>query len=155
MMKIEDRTWLDKYDLMFLASLFLSPFILIIFAFVFNAYSKPTVYKKAYKAKVLRVYDGDTFFVDLKCDFKIACKNIPIRVAGIDTPEIRGSEKVKGLLAQNFVENLLMGAKKVELRNLKRGKYFRIVADVYFDDKNLAELLLKEGYAVEYHGGKK
>ena len=41
------------------------------------------------------------------------------------------------------------------LRNTKRGKYFRIVADVYVDNKNLTDILISSGLGVAYDGGTK
>ena len=41
------------------------------------------------------------------------------------------------------------------MRNLERGKYFRIVADVYVDGEDLGGLLVEAGAAVRYDGGKK
>jgi endonuclease YncB( thermonuclease family) len=41
-------------------------------------------------SKVISVYDGDTFRVDIDSLPPIVGKNIPIRVNGVDTPEIRG-----------------------------------------------------------------
>ena len=38
---------------------------------------------------------------------------------------------------------------------MTRGKYFRIVADVYGDGRNLTKLLIRSGHAVKYDGGKK
>lgn len=38
---------------------------------------------------------------------------------------------------------------------MDRGKYFRIVADVYLDGKNLGDILVKEDHAVAYDGGTK
>ena len=35
---------------------------------------------------------------------------------------------------------------------MQRGKYFRIVADVYYDGKSLADVLLKNNLAVRYDG---
>ena len=58
-------------------------------------------------------------------------------------------------LAQRFAEKTLRSAKVVELRNLQRGKYFRIVADVYADGVNVGEELVKESLAVVYDGGRK
>jgi micrococcal nuclease len=54
-----------------------------------------------------------------------------------------------------LVNSLLKNAKVIELKNMKRGKYFRIVADVYYDGKNLAEILIKNKLAVKYDGGTK
>ncbi len=50
---------------------------------------------------------------------------------------------------------ILRGAKVIELRNMKRGKYFRIVADVLVDDVNLSEILVDSKLAVRYDGGTK
>lgn len=39
-----------------------------------------------------------------------------------------------------------------KLNNSKRRKYFRIVADVYADNQNLAKSLIKAGLGVPYYG---
>ena len=41
-------------------------------------------------SKVISVYDGDTFRVNIASLPPIVGKNIAIRVNGVDTPEIRG-----------------------------------------------------------------
>ena len=43
----------------------------------------------------------------------------------------------------------------IVLRNMERGKYFRIAADVMVDGENLADMLIEAGTAVRYDGGKK
>lgn len=108
--------------------------------------------------KIVRVYDGDTFYANLKGVHPLFGDTIGIRIDDIDTPEIRGSSdcvKKMAYAARDFAKKALFEAKKIELRNCKRGKYFRIVADVYIDGKNLAELLIDAGYAKPYDGGKK
>jgi len=57
--------------------------------------------------------------------------------------------------AKRMVTNLCKKANILELRNIKRGKYFRIVADVYIDGQCLADILIKNGLAKPYDGGKK
>jgi endonuclease YncB( thermonuclease family) len=49
----------------------------------------------------------------------------------------------------------LREGKKIILKNMRRGKYFRIVADVIIDDVNLGDELLSQGLAQRYDGGKK
>ena len=39
-----------------------------------------------------------------------------------------------------------------DLVNIQRGKYFRLVADVWIDDKRLADKLISAGLAKEYYG---
>ncbi len=36
---------------------------------------------------------------------------------------------------------------------MERGKYFRILADVYGDDQSLSEALIQAGHARPYDGG--
>jgi endonuclease YncB( thermonuclease family) len=48
-----------------------------------------------------------------------------------------------------------LGYHSIELKNMQRGKYFRIVADVHVDDKNLADMLIENNLAVRYDGGTK
>ncbi len=108
---------------------------------------------------ITSVYDGDTFTGNLECDCEmdIFCKNISIRVSGIDAPEIRGDcekEKKLAIKARDFAKKFLSQG-KVTLKNIDRDKYFRIVADVYVNDKSLAKELIKRGLALAYDGGAK
>ena len=106
----------------------------------------------------VRNYDGDTITFNLPNLHPIIGKKIAIRVNGIDTPEIRGKcdkEKYDAKQAQGMVEEFLKDAERIDLKNMGRGKYFRIVADVYADGENLAEALIDSGMAVKYDGGKK
>ena len=109
-------------------------------------------------SSITSVYDGDTFRANIPNYPSIVGENIGIRINGIDTPEIRGkcdSEIALAKDAQRFAEKTLRSAKVVELRNLQRGKYFRIVADVYADGVNVGDALVNESLAVVYDGGKK
>jgi micrococcal nuclease len=63
---------------------------------------------------------------------------------------MRGTtDEVKALAmqAQQVTEKALKGASKIELRNPQRGKYFRIVSEVWIDGKSLAEMLKAKGLA--------
>ena len=109
-------------------------------------------------SKVISVYDGDTFRVDINSLPPIVGKNIPIRVNGVDTPEIRGKcqyEKNLALKARDFVRDKLSNAKEIKLTNLQRGKYFRVVANVLVDGVSLEQELLDNKLAYRYGGGKK
>lgn len=109
-------------------------------------------------AEVTSIYDGDTFRANIKNYPPIVGERIGIRVNGIDTPEMRGKceqEKKAAQAAKQFTVDKLRNAKKIELRNMKRDKYFRILADVFVDGENLAALLLKAKHGIEYHGDTK
>ena len=108
--------------------------------------------------KIISVYDGDTFRADIRGLPDIIGKNIAIRILGIDTPEIKGKceeEKIVAIKARDFARKALFNAKIITLKNLKRDKYFRLLADVYFDDTDLADALLVNNLAVKYSGKKK
>lgn len=110
------------------------------------------------KVELASVYDGDTFRVHLACKYGVFCKTIPIRVRGVDCPEIKGgSTETKALAkqAKTFTKNFLKGG-KISLRNCGRGdKYFRLLCDVKVNGQNLGEELLKAGHAIPYDGGTK
>lgn len=107
---------------------------------------------------VTSIYDGDTFRANIKEWPPIVGLKIPIRVAGIDTPEIRGkcqAEKILARQARQITIDALNNAKVIKLQNIKRGKYFRLVAIVMVDDINLGNILINKNLAVAYDGGKK
>lgn len=109
-------------------------------------------------SEVTSIYDGDTFRVNIPKYPELIGRNIGIRINGIDTPEIKGKcehEKQIAFEAKQFTMEMLTKAKMIELRNLQRGKYFRIVADVYADGVNVGDELVKESLAVVYDGRKK
>jgi micrococcal nuclease len=106
----------------------------------------------------LKNYDGDTIRFNLPLYPPIAGKDIRVRVNGIDTPEIKGKckkEKYEAQQARDLVADILRDAEKITLKNMKRGKYFRIAADVIIDGENLADMLIQAGMAIRYYGGKK
>ena len=109
-------------------------------------------------SEVISIYDGDTFRVNIDKYPAIIGENMPVRVLGIDTPEIRGKcqdEKDKAKIARLFTVNQLTHASRIELADIQRGKYFRLLAVVLVDGVSLAESLIEQGLAVPYGGGKK
>ncbi|XOF33515.1 MAG: thermonuclease family protein [Candidatus Electrothrix sp. YB6] len=122
------------------------------------AAKKERSYGNLKDVQFIKNYDGDTITVDLKGHHPLFGDNISVRVAGIDTPEIRGKcaqEKELAREAKQVVGQILQDARRIRLNNVRRGKYFRIVADVKADRQDIAELLIDEGLAVPYDGGKK
>ena len=112
-----------------------------------------------YKAIVRRVVDGDTVDVTLDLGFDILYNN-RIRLHGIDTPESRTrdlEEKKLGLAAKERVKELCPVGSTVTIKTIKdgRGKFGRILGEIYVGDVNVNKQLIKEGHAVEYFGGKK
>jgi endonuclease YncB( thermonuclease family) len=100
-------------------------------------------------------YDGDTFTVNIKDLPDIFGKNVPVRIAHIDAAEIRSSDpcEVKAALkARELVRDLLKNATTINLVNVKRDKYFRILAEVKADTKDLATIILNAKLAYPYEG---
>jgi endonuclease YncB( thermonuclease family) len=134
-------------------------YVTLIFVLIFSVYTQAAPqYGTVTVSKVISVYDGDTFRVNIDSLPPIVGKNIAIRVNGVDTPEIRGKcqyEKDLALKARDFVRGKLSSAKEIKLTNLQRGKYFRVVANVLVDSVSLEQELLDNQLAYEYSGGKK
>ena len=108
--------------------------------------------------KYLKNYDGDTITFNIPNVHPLLGKKVSIRVAGIDTAEVRTKnqcEKTAGRIARKLVTNLLKNAKRIDLTDVSRGKYFRIVANVSIDGRDLKSILLKQNLAYSYDGGKK
>ena len=122
------------------------------------SYSLAESYGDYQGAVYVRNYDGDTVTFNLPELHPIIGEKISIRVNGIDTPEINGKcekEKYDAKQAQQMVADILTDAEQIVLRNMERGKYFRVAAGVIVDGENLEDMLVEAGMAVRYGGGKK
>ena len=119
-----------------------------------------------YKIKLDRVVDGDTIDAEIDLGFDVSVKK-RIRFQGINAPESRTrdlEEKARGLAAKDRLKVILEGAKEIQLCSHGVGKYGRCLGELYIDFLdgkhcltlvNVNELLIKEGHAVEYDGGKR
>lgn len=117
------------------------------------------VFAQDFRAKYIRNYDGDTITVNLNCDIPLFCNKMSIRVNGIDAPEIsRGNcdkEEALGKDVKHFVYSQLKSYKFIDLRNCKKGKFFRLVCEVHYGNISLSQKLIEKKLAVRYDGGKK
>ena len=110
------------------------------------------------QARLLRVVDGDTIVVDIPGYPDIVGREISVRLAGCDTPELRDKRaeiRRMAVQAREMVRAVLAGCRVLELRNVRRGKYFRIVADISVDGEDLAQMLIRAGLGKPYDGGHK
>ncbi len=65
--------------------------------------------------EVTSIYDGDTFRVNINSWPEVIGRRVPVRIAGIDTPEMRGKcqvEKELARKAKQFTVLMLRAAKK-------------------------------------------
>lgn len=110
-----------------------------------------------YQVSSYSVYDGDTFKAHVRIWLGQTI-DMSIRIDGIDTPEIRTkclSEKAQGLVAKATLETLFKG-QKIELHNIRYGKYAaRVLATVTVNGENVADVLIQQGVARPYQGGKR
>lgn len=115
-----------------------------------------------YVRKVENIVDGDTIdvIIDLGFDILFASR---VRLAGIDTPESRTSdkaEKVLGLEAKEYLKKQLKDAKSVIIRTEKMDsseKYGRILGWVYIngESESINNKMINDGYAWGYLGDTK
>lgn len=115
-------------------------------------------YGTAVITEVTSIYDGDTFRANIAHWPPIVGNRISVRIKGIDAPELKGrcdQEKKLARLARQMTVEMLRAGEKIELHNLQRDKYFRVLADVHVGGKDLGAALLKAGLARPYNGGTK
>lgn len=108
--------------------------------------------------EVVKVRDGDTFVINISNIPDVFGSEIAVRIRGIDTPEKNDSrENIKkiALEAHRELEKLLLSAKNIELYDLGRDKYFRLLASVKADGVDVGQYLIRKGLAKKYNGGKK
>ena len=111
-----------------------------------------------YKAKCVRVVDGDTIDATIDLGFD-TWKKIRIRLVGMNAPESRTrdlEEKVLGLAAKAFLKDILgKHDNDFILHSQGVGKYGRCLGELFLGDQNVNDLMITEGHAVAYHGGKR
>ena len=140
---------------------------------------KVTTYE--YNCRLVKVVDGDTIDAYISLGFNIETKK-RIRYMGIDTWESRTKdleEKKKGLLAKARNKELLEGG-VFKLKSFGTGKFGRVLGEIFVDPNivgdhinecianddsdidldhdgwvSVNDILIEEGHAYEYFGGKK
>lgn len=97
---------------------------------------------------VISVYDGDTFTGTIDLGFNINLIGQKIRLAAIDTPELRGGEREAGLIARDFLRSIILD-KQIVLKSLGKGKYGRWIGLIWHENICINKLLVDEGYAID------
>ena len=119
------------------------------------------VKKHGYSCKLVRVVDGDTCDAMIDLGFNVWVKE-RIRFKGVDTWESRTrdlEEKAKGLAAKAFTKDLLENSDegKFSIISYGKGKYGRVLGELFVKGHEVSvnQLLIENGHAYEYDGGKK
>lgn len=119
-----------------------------------------------YRGRLIRVVDGDTIEVDIDLGFNVLLGQRKLRLAELDTPEIKTPEGViaKQITTDWLKENTISKKQLTESITYvtfetlsdKPDKYGRILARVYGKDgTSLNQYLVDKGVAKFYDGGKK
>lgn len=109
--------------------------------------------------KITNVVDGDTIDVDIDLGFSISFSS-RVRLAGIDTPESRTTDKMEkalGLEAKAYLKKKITDAKTIVIRTEKLDsseKYGRVLGWLYIDGEteSINNQMINDGYAWGYLG---
>ena len=112
--------------------------------------------------KVTGVVDGDTIDVDIDLGFNVSFSQ-RVRLAGIDTPESRTTDKFErslGLEAKEYLKSKLKDATLIVIKTEKPDsseKYGRILGWLYIDGNTISinDQMIEDGYAWGYLGDTK
>ena len=107
------------------------------------------------EAKIVSVYDGDTVKAIFPLNgvlYKWNC-----RLTGIDTPEVRTSDKLQkqfGYIVRDKLRDKILN-KVVTLKCQDLDKYGRLLTQIHINDICINQWLIDQGYAFTYDGGTK
>ena len=112
-----------------------------------------------YVKKVSKVVDGDTIDVDIDLGFDISFSS-RVRLAGIDTPESRTTDRMEkslGIESKDYLKKAIDASKTVVIKTEKMDsseKYGRILGWVFLDGSEISinQKMIDEGYAWGYMG---
>ncbi len=115
-----------------------------------------------YVKKVSKIVDGDTIDVDIDLGFDISFSS-RVRLAGIDTPESRTTDKMEkslGIESKDYLKKAIDGCKTVVIKTEKMDsseKYGRILGWLFLDGSKVSvnEQMIADGYAWGYLGDTK
>jgi micrococcal nuclease len=105
-----------------------------------------------YKAFVTAVYDGDTCTVDIDLGLNCWIRKEKIRLARINAPELKGSERENGLTSRDYLRELILN-KTILLQTIKdkKEKYGRYLGEIWIESNskqiNVNDLMMKKGFA--------
>jgi endonuclease YncB( thermonuclease family) len=100
--------------------------------------------------ELVRVVSGDTIIVDIQSPDPLLGQNIMVKIDNIQAKQYRSSGKILeaiGNTSKEFIKNQFNASINIELRNMRKDPKFAcgVRADVYLDEKSLADELLRAG----------
>ena len=109
-------------------------FILIGYSSATNAKLPTTIIKNCYDGDTCTTIDGER-----------------IRLACIDTPEIKGkkADPIPAKEARDFLNNLLVN-KKVSIKRITKDRYGRTVGELFKNGLNIQKMIVEKGHGKIY-----
>jgi len=88
-------------------------------------------------------YDGDTCTTNTGEKIRLAC---------IDTPELRGkrADPVRARASRDYLRSLVVGRKKVTIRRITKDRYGRTVGELFLNGSNVQQQLVSARHAEIY-----
>ncbi len=114
-----------------------------------------------YRAQIMSVFDGDSCRADIDLGFGVWRRDEPLRLLGINAPEVRGPERELGLVSRDALRDRVLGS-VVYLRTVKpttdnfpgqdmRDKYGRYLAVIWsVDGDSINDWMVGAGFATSY-----
>ena len=109
-------------------------FVLIGYSSATNAKLPTTIIKNCYDGDTCTTIDGER-----------------IRLACIDTPEIKGkkADPIPAKEARDFLNNLLVN-KKVSIKRITKDRYGRTVGELFKNGLNIQKMMVEKGHGKIY-----
>ena len=108
-------------------------------------------YGNALIAEVIAVDNVYTFRCDVKGWPDVIGSDITVRISGIAEPLIVAQEGKPNRFfqtqAKRFLTAYLSDSKTIDLKNIRRGQDFSIIADVIADSNSIADIMIENGLA--------
>lgn len=104
-----------------------------------------------YKAKVEKIIDGDTIEVTIDLGFLLTTRR-RLRLLRVNTAEIHAQDQFVRNKANEAKERMteLLTGQNILIRTEKADSFGRFLAEVWLNDLNVNDWLLKEGLAVSF-----
>ena len=105
-----------------------------------------------YKARCVSVYDVDTIMADIDLGCTVWIGNEPLRLAGINAPEVRGPSRPEGIKARDWLRERILGKSIIiQTQRDMKGKYGRFIATIWEPAGGLSinDQLVQAGHAVK------
>jgi endonuclease YncB( thermonuclease family) len=132
--------------------------LLIVCAAPIEASLRAEVLAGPVEGEIISILDGDTVTVRLKVWIGQSIET-SVRIAGIDTPEMRGKCAEERQLATDARAEIirLLPDNRIRLYNIRLEKYAgRVLAEAKTTDgTDIARHMVEKGFARDYHGARR